>query len=122
MNREHLQEVISLLSNEPKTSSTSLPLNESKDDDEQEENQFNDSVKQNLFQIKNFKFFFKNFSNKNVIDVVEPIDYEEYVEEHRQQIDNDPLKHLLEYPKDDIDFIRIDRQYRTIIPVMPEKE
>lgn len=57
-----------------------------------------------------------------MIDVVEPIDYEEYVEEHQQQIDNDPLKHLLEYPKDDIDFIRIDRQYRTIIPVMPEKE
>lgn len=128
MNREHLQEVISLLSNEPKASSTSLPLNESKDDDEQEENQFNDSVKQNLFPNENEKifkiefFFFKNFSNKKVIDVVEPIDYEEYVEEHRQQIDNDPLKHLLEYPKDDIDFIRIDRQYRTIIPVMPEKE
>lgn len=59
---------------------------------------------------------------KNVIDLVEPIDYEEYTEEHRQQIENDPLRHLLEYPNDDIDFVRIDRQYRTIIPTMPEKE
>ena len=33
--REHLQEVISLLSNEPKTSS--LPLNESKEEQEQEQ-------------------------------------------------------------------------------------
>ena len=57
MNREHLQEVISLLSNEPKASSTSFPLNESKDDDEQEENQFNDSVKQNLFPNENEKIF-----------------------------------------------------------------
>ena len=58
----------------------------------------------------------------NMIDVVDPIDYEEYFDEHRQKIENDPLRHLLEYPNDDIDFIRIERQYRTIIPVMPEKE
>ncbi|CAF0765754.1 unnamed protein product [Adineta steineri] len=45
-----------------------------------------------------------------------------YIDEHRQKIENDPLRHLLEYPTDDIDFIRIDRQYRTIIPTMPEKE
>jgi hypothetical protein len=41
-NREHLQEVISLLSNEPKTSS--LPLNENKDEIE-EETIFTDTVK-----------------------------------------------------------------------------
>jgi hypothetical protein len=58
----------------------------------------------------------------NVIDIIDPIDYEEYIDEHRQKIENDPLRHLLEYPNDDIDFIRIDRQYRTIIPTMPEKE
>ncbi|CAF4453331.1 unnamed protein product [Adineta steineri] len=58
----------------------------------------------------------------NVIDIIDPIDYEEYIDEHRQKIENDPLRHLLEYPTDDIDFIRIDRQYRTIIPTMPEKE
>jgi hypothetical protein len=58
----------------------------------------------------------------NIIDIIDPIDYEEYVEEHREKIENDPLRHLLEYPNDDIDFIRIERQYRTIIPTMPEKE
>ncbi len=58
----------------------------------------------------------------NVIDIIDPIDYEEYVDEHRQKIESDPLRHLLEYPNDDIDFIRIDRQYRTIIPTIPEKE
>ena len=46
---EHLQEVISLLSNEPKPSSSSLPLNESKEEDEQdheqEETTFPDTVK-----------------------------------------------------------------------------
>ena len=58
----------------------------------------------------------------NVIDIIDPIDYEEYFDEHRSKIETDPIRHLLEYPQDDIDFIRIDRQYRTIIPVMPEKE
>ena len=58
----------------------------------------------------------------NAIDIIDPIDYEEYLDEHRQKVENDPLRHLLEYPNDDIDFIRIDRQYRTIIPNMPEKE
>lgn len=56
------------------------------------------------------------------IENVDPIDYEEFLDEHREKIDLDPLKHLLEYPIDDVDFIRIERQYRTIIPVMPEKE
>lgn len=58
----------------------------------------------------------------SVIDIVDPIDYEEYTDEHREKIENDPLHLLLEYPNDDIDFIRVDRQYRTIIPIMPEKE
>ena len=58
----------------------------------------------------------------SVIDVIDPVDYEEYVEEHRSKIESDPIRHLLEYPHDDIDFVRIERQYRTIIPVMPEKE
>ncbi|UJR34198.1 hypothetical protein I4U23_021604 [Adineta vaga] len=58
----------------------------------------------------------------NVTDLIDPIDYEEYLDEHRQKIENDPLKHLLEYPTDDIDFIRLERQYRTIIPIIPEKE
>ncbi|CAF4819598.1 unnamed protein product [Rotaria magnacalcarata] len=106
--REHLQEVISLLSNEPKTSS--LPLNDNKEDEEE-------TTFTNLNFTKN-----SNKMTTNVIDIVDPIDYEEYIDEHRQKIDNDPLHHLLEYPNDDIDFIRIDRQYRTIIPIMPEKE
>ena len=58
----------------------------------------------------------------SAIDVIDPVDYEEYVEEHRPKIESDPIRHLLEYPHDDIDFVRIERQYRTIIPVMPEKE
>lgn len=58
----------------------------------------------------------------NVIDTIDPIDYEEYFDEHRPKIESDPIRHLLEYPPDDIDFVRIDRQYRTIIPIMPEKE
>ena len=70
-----------------------------------------------LFSLKIF-----TLSMANPLDLVEPIDYEEYLDEHREKIENDPLRHLLEYPPDDIDFIRIDRQYRTIIPVMPEKE
>ncbi|CAF0791221.1 unnamed protein product [Rotaria sordida] len=106
--REHLQEVISLLSNESKISS--LPLNENKEDEE--ELTFTD-----LNYTKS-----SNKMTTNMIDIVDPIDYEEYVDEHRQKIENDPLHHLLEYPNDDIDFIRIDRQYRTIIPAMPEKE
>jgi hypothetical protein len=43
VSREHLQEVISLLSNETKNSS--LPLNENKEEQEQEETTFPDTVK-----------------------------------------------------------------------------
>jgi len=43
VSREHLQEVISLLSNESKSSS--LPLNENKEEEEQEETTFPDTVK-----------------------------------------------------------------------------
>ena len=47
--REHLQEVISLLSNEPKSSS--LPLNENKQEEEEIETTFADSVKQKLINF-----------------------------------------------------------------------
>ena len=58
----------------------------------------------------------------NSIEMVEPVDYEDYLDEHRDKFETDPIRHLLEYPIDDIDFVRIERQHRTIIPVLPEKE
>lgn len=38
------------------------------------------------------------------------------------KIESDPLQHLMKYPSNDIDFVGIDRQYWTIIPVVSEKE
>ena len=53
-------------------------------------------------------------------DVVEPPDFEDYMIQHQYAVDRDPLRHLLEFPPDDIDVQMVPRECRTIAPIVPE--
>lgn len=53
-------------------------------------------------------------------DVVDPPDFEEVVEQQRYIMDRDPIRHLLEYPDDDLEVRLVPRKCRTIAPIVPE--
>lgn len=54
------------------------------------------------------------------LDVVEPVDYEEFLKFHQSIIDRDPLRHLLQFPIDDIEVKTLQKKSRTVVPVVPE--
>ena len=53
--------------------------------------------------------------------VVEPLDYEDFVSQRHRLGERDPLAHLLEFPKDDLDVKVLPRKVRTMGHVMPEE-
>ena len=53
-------------------------------------------------------------------DVVEPVEYEEYIKAHQSTIDRDPLRHLLQFPIDDIEVKAIQKKPRTLTHVTPD--
>ncbi|XP_037071208.1 dedicator of cytokinesis protein 7-like [Pollicipes pollicipes] len=54
-------------------------------------------------------------------DVVEPLDFEEFLEAHQLELASDELRDLLDSPPDDIDVGIIQRRYRTVRPLAPDK-
>ncbi|XP_022240544.1 dedicator of cytokinesis protein 7-like isoform X2 [Limulus polyphemus] len=54
-------------------------------------------------------------------DVVDPVDFEDFLQQHQEQIDHDPIRHLLEFPADDIEVGIIPRKCRTVRPIIPEE-
>lgn len=54
-------------------------------------------------------------------DGLEPVDYENFIIQHQNAIEKDPMRHLLEYPPDDIEVGVIPRKIRTTHPVVPEE-
>jgi len=52
---------------------------------------------------------------------VEPPDFEDFLVLYQHAIDRDPLRHLLEFPVDDIQVEVVRRKVRTISPVIPER-
>lgn len=54
-------------------------------------------------------------------DVVEPLDYEEFVLQHRETFERDPLRNVFEFPSDDIEVKIVPRSVRTEKPVVPEE-
>lgn len=53
-------------------------------------------------------------------DVVEPVNFEEYVDDHSDIISRDPFPLLVDVPKDDIDVRLIPRRLRTVGPILPD--
>ena len=54
-------------------------------------------------------------------DVVEPPDFEEFLALYQGSIERDQLRHLLEFPLDDVQVEVVRRKVRTVAPVIPER-
>lgn len=57
----------------------------------------------------------------SLCEVVEPLDYEDFVTQHQNIIDRDPLKSILDYPPNDVELRVIKRKIRTEEPVVPSE-
>ncbi|KAM4721925.1 dedicator of cytokinesis protein 7 isoform 4-T4 [Rhinophrynus dorsalis] len=54
-------------------------------------------------------------------DVVEPVDYEDYLITHPVVVDSGPLRDLYEFPPDDIEVLYTPRECRTVVSSVPEE-
>uniref|UniRef100_A0A3B1JP99 Dedicator of cytokinesis 6 n=1 Tax=Astyanax mexicanus TaxID=7994 RepID=A0A3B1JP99_ASTMX len=55
-------------------------------------------------------------------EVVEPVDYEEYVSSHAPSPEPGPLRQLMEFPNDDLELLLQERECTTLEPALPEEE
>ncbi|XP_033123079.1 dedicator of cytokinesis protein 7-like isoform X2 [Anneissia japonica] len=55
-------------------------------------------------------------------EIVDPPDYEVYLEKHHYRIQSDDCPQLLKYPDDDIEVSIIPRKCRTVKPALPDEE
>ncbi|KAL1463566.1 hypothetical protein WDU94_015306 [Cyamophila willieti] len=62
-----------------------------------------------------------SFIYTSITDVVDPIDYEDFLLQQSLLIDRDPLKQLLEFPVDDIQVCVLPRKIRTLKPLLPKE-
>uniref|UniRef100_A0A8C4WV33 Dedicator of cytokinesis 9 n=1 Tax=Eptatretus burgeri TaxID=7764 RepID=A0A8C4WV33_EPTBU len=52
--------------------------------------------------------------------IVEPLDYENVIQQRRTQIHGDPLRDMLLFPHDDVSLSKVLRRRRTLFPSVPE--
>uniref|UniRef100_A0A3Q1FCD0 Dedicator of cytokinesis 6 n=1 Tax=Acanthochromis polyacanthus TaxID=80966 RepID=A0A3Q1FCD0_9TELE len=55
-------------------------------------------------------------------EVVEPVDFEEYVSSHAPGVEPGPLRQLMEFPQDDLELLQLDKDCTTLEPPLPEEE
>uniref|UniRef100_A0A665V450 Dedicator of cytokinesis 6 n=1 Tax=Echeneis naucrates TaxID=173247 RepID=A0A665V450_ECHNA len=55
-------------------------------------------------------------------EVVEPVDYEEYVSSHAPAVELGPLRQLMEFPQDDLELLPMEKECTTLEPPLPEEE
>ncbi|KAJ8930196.1 hypothetical protein NQ314_017036 [Rhamnusium bicolor] len=55
-------------------------------------------------------------------DVVEPLDFEEFVNVYQNSIDRDSLRPILDIPQGDVEVEVIERPIRTLQPIVPEEK
>lgn len=55
-------------------------------------------------------------------DVVEPLDYEDFLAQHHSLVERDPLSSMLDFPPGDVEVNYIPRTIRTLQPVVPEEK
>ena len=55
----------------------------------------------------------------SLCEVLEPLDYEEFLLQHHIGLDRDPLKAILDFPPGDVELRIIKRKIRTEEPVVP---
>uniref|UniRef100_A0A3P8WZM9 Dedicator of cytokinesis 6 n=1 Tax=Cynoglossus semilaevis TaxID=244447 RepID=A0A3P8WZM9_CYNSE len=55
-------------------------------------------------------------------EVVEPVDFEEYVSNHALGVEPGPLRQLMEFPQDDLELLHLDKECTTLEPPLPEED
>ncbi|KAM9746054.1 dedicator of cytokinesis protein 7 isoform 1-T1 [Menidia menidia] len=55
-------------------------------------------------------------------EVVEPVDFEEYVSSHAPGVEPGPLRQLMEFPPDDLELLPLKKECTTLEPPMPEED
>ncbi|XP_067089899.1 dedicator of cytokinesis protein 7-like isoform X7 [Osmerus mordax] len=55
-------------------------------------------------------------------EVVEPLDFEEYVSSHAPGAESGPLRQLMEFPQDDLELLLQERECTTLEPPLPEED
>ncbi|KAJ8251321.1 hypothetical protein GJAV_G00220080 [Gymnothorax javanicus] len=55
-------------------------------------------------------------------EVVDPVDFEEYVSSHAPGVEPGPLRELLEFPPDDLQLLLQERECTTLEPAHPEED
>lgn len=55
-------------------------------------------------------------------DIVEPLDFEEFLSANQLAIDRDPLRCILDVPQGDVQVDLIERPLRTLRPILPEEK
>ncbi|XP_068201997.1 dedicator of cytokinesis protein 7 isoform X2 [Palaemon carinicauda] len=60
-------------------------------------------------------------SSVPVQEVVEPVDYEDFLDQHQLEADRDPVRVILHFPADDIIVNCFPRHIRTLRPVVPDE-
>uniref|UniRef100_A0A3Q3BHB6 Dedicator of cytokinesis 6 n=1 Tax=Kryptolebias marmoratus TaxID=37003 RepID=A0A3Q3BHB6_KRYMA len=55
-------------------------------------------------------------------EVVEPVDFEEYVSSHPPGVELGPLRQLMEFPQDDLELLQQEKECTTLEPPLPEEE
>ena len=55
-------------------------------------------------------------------DIVDPLDYEEFIQHNHFLVDRDPLHNVLDFPSNDIEVGIFPRKIRTLEPIMPEEK
>uniref|UniRef100_A0A8C7HUR3 Dedicator of cytokinesis 6 n=1 Tax=Oncorhynchus kisutch TaxID=8019 RepID=A0A8C7HUR3_ONCKI len=71
-------------------------------------------------RVAQYKLFRK--LNVPLTEVVEPVDYEEYVSSHAPGAEPGPLRQLMEFPPDDLELLLQDRECTTLEPPLPEED
>jgi hypothetical protein len=57
----------------------------------------------------------------SLCDIVDPLDYEDFIQQHQLLLERDPLHHVLDFPANDIKVETVPRRIRTEFPVVPEE-
>ncbi|KAG8196069.1 hypothetical protein JTE90_007809 [Oedothorax gibbosus] len=66
---------------------------------------------------------YKTFQGKvPITDIVEPLDFEEFLDQHRDKIESDPFRHMLDFPEDDIEIGIVPHKCRTLEHIVPDDE
>ncbi|XP_071439283.1 dedicator of cytokinesis protein 7 [Hetaerina americana] len=60
-------------------------------------------------------------SSVSLCDIVDPLDYEEFIQQHQLLVDRDPLRNVLDFPANDVEVGILPRKIRTLQPVTPSE-